>query len=182
VPVEAVPGASAVLAALAMSGVPASQFTFLGFPPVKQGARRRWCEEVGSYRHPVVFFEAPHRVRQTLELVAETLGSHRRISVCREITKKHEELIRGTAAEVVQHPSIAAPVGEFTCVIEPSSLEELHEEVGEERLVAEFDRMTKDGHLERRAAMSQVARQFHVRTRDVFDAVERRKARSELSE
>jgi 16S rRNA (cytidine1402-2'-O)-methyltransferase len=181
-PVEAVPGASAVLAALAMSGVPASQFTFLGFPPVKAGARRRWCEEVGSYHHPVVFFEAPHRIRQTLELVTEVLGGHRRVSVCREITKKHEELIRGTAAEVLQHASISAPMGEFTCVIEPVSLEEAHEEVGEARLVAEFDRMTKDGHLARRAAMSQVARQFHVRTRDVFDAVERRKERSEVPE
>ena len=57
--VEPIPGASAVLAALTMSGVPSSQFTFLGFPPVKQGPRRRWCEEAASYQHPVVFFEAP---------------------------------------------------------------------------------------------------------------------------
>ena len=177
-PVEAVPGASAVLAALAMSGVPASQFTFLGFPPVKQGARRRWCEDVASYRHPVVFFEAPHRIRQTLELVSDVLGAQRQVAVCREITKKHEELIRGSLADVVQHPSIAAPIGEFTCIVEPSSPDEAHEAVEDERLVEEFDRMTKNGHLERRAAMSQVARRFHVRTRDVFDAVERRKARS----
>ena len=93
--VEPVPGASAVLAALTMSGVPASQFSFLGFPPVKQGPRRRWCEEAAAYQHPVVFFEAPHRIRQTLEMLGETAGSSRRLAVCREITKKHEELIHG---------------------------------------------------------------------------------------
>lgn len=177
--VEPVPGASAVLAALTMSGVPSSQFTFLGFPPVKMGPRRRWCEEAAAYRHPVVFFEAPHRIRQTLEVLLESTGPTRRVAVCREITKKHEELIRGPLAEVVAHGAIVDPVGEFTCVIEVPDVADATIQAGETDLVSEFDRITENGTFERRAAMSEVARRFHVRTRDVFDALERRKQSAE---
>lgn len=174
--VEPVPGASAVLAALTMTGIPSSQFTFLGFPPVKQGPRRRWCEEAASYRHPVVFFEAPHRVRQTLEMLRDVAGDARRVAVCREITKKHEELVRGSLADVASHPSITNPVGEFTCILEVPEAAAATAQASEPDLVDEFDRITKNGTFERRAAMSEVARRFHVRTRDVFDALERRKA------
>lgn len=176
VPVEPVPGASAVLAALTMSGIPASQFSFLGFPPVKKGPRRRWCEEAAAYHHPVVFFEAPHRIRQTLEMLAETVGSSRAISVCREITKKHEELIQGPIGDVVTRSSILEPLGEFTCILEPPAHVEAVAQGNEGDLVSEFDRITENGTFERRAAMSEVARRFHVRTRDVFDALERRKS------
>lgn len=176
IPVEPVPGASAVLAALTMSGIPSSEFTFLGFPPVKQGPRRRWCEEAAAYRHPVVFFEAPHRVRQTLELLREVAGDTRGIAVCREITKKHEELIRGSLADLVAHAAIVHPVGEFTCILEIPQPDDRAAQTEESELVSEFDRITKNGTFERRAAMSEVARRFHVRTRDVFDALERRKA------
>lgn len=176
IPVEPVPGASAVLAALTMSGIPSSEFTFLGFPPVKQGPRRRWCEEAAAYRHPVVFFEAPHRVRQTLELLREVAGDTRGIAVCREITKKHEELIRGSLADIVTRSAIVHPVGEFTCILEIPQPDDRAAQTEESDLVSEFDRITKNGTFERRAAMSEVARRFHVRTRDVFDALERRKA------
>jgi 16S rRNA (cytidine1402-2'-O)-methyltransferase len=164
-----------------MSGVPSSQFTFLGFPPVKMGPRRRWCEEAAAYRHPVVFFEAPHRIRQTLEVLLESTGPTRRVAVCREITKKHEELIRGPLAEVVVHGAIVDPVGEFTCVIEVPDVADATIQAGETDLVSEFDRITENGTFERRAAMSEVARRFHVRTRDVFDALERRKQSAEPS-
>lgn len=176
IPVEPVPGASAVLAALTMSGIPSSEFTFLGFPPVKQGPRRRWCEEAAAYRHPVVFFEAPHRVKQTLEFLREIAGDTRQVAVCREITKKHEELIRGSLADIVSHPAIVHPVGEFTCILEIPQPDERVAQTEESDLVSEFDRITENGTFERRAAMSEVARRFHVRTRDVFDALERRKA------
>jgi 16S rRNA (cytidine1402-2'-O)-methyltransferase len=174
--VEPVPGASAVLAALTMSGVPSSQFTFLGFPPVKIGPRRRWCEEAASYHHPVVFFEAPHRIRQTLEMIKEAAGGGRKVAVCREITKRHEELIRAPLSEIGAHPSIAEPVGEFTCILEAAETGTGETQAIEADLVSEFDRITKNGTFERRAAMSEVARRFHVRTRDVFDALERRKS------
>jgi 16S rRNA (cytidine1402-2'-O)-methyltransferase len=174
--VEPIPGASAVLAALTMSGVPASQFTFLGFPPVKQGPRRRWCEEAASYQHAVVFFEAPHRIRQTLEMLKDVAGGDRRVAICREITKRHEELIRAPLSDVARHPSIADPMGEFTCILEVAVTKDGGIPAGEAELVSEFDRITENGAYERRAAMSEVARRFHVRTRDVFDALERRKS------
>jgi 16S rRNA (cytidine1402-2'-O)-methyltransferase len=182
IPVEPIPGASAVLAALTMSGIPASQFSFLGFPPVKQGPRRRWCEDAAAYRHPVVFFEAPHRIAQTLALLGEVAGDSRRVAVCREITKKHEELVRGTLAEVVVHPSVTAPMGEFTCILEAPEPDAPGVPADDTVLLAEFDRMTESGEVERRAAMSAIARRFHVRTRDVFDAVERRKAAAGTAE
>ena len=174
--VEPIPGASAVLAALTMSGVPASQFTFLGVPPVKQGPRRRWCEEAASYHHPVVLFEGPHPIRQPLALLKDGAGGSRKGAGCREITKRHEELIRSSLAEVGTHPSIVEPVGEYTCIQEEDEARTDGIPAEEVDLVSEFDRITESGVLERRAAMSEVARRFHVRTRDVFDALERRKA------
>lgn len=176
IPVEPVPGASAVLAALTMSGVPSSQFTFLGFPPVKPGPRRRWAEDAAAYRHPVVFFEAPHRIRQTLALLAEVAGAARRVAVCREITKKHEELVRGTLVDVQSANAVVDPVGEFTCILEAADPTVAAQSADDLALLAEFERITESGTLARRAAMSEVARRFNVRTRDVFDALERQKA------
>lgn len=176
IPVEPVPGASAVLAALAMSGVPSSQFTFLGFPPVKAGPRRRWAEDAAAYRHPVVFFEAPHRIGSTLELLAAIAGPERPAAICREITKKHEELIRGPLGRLSEHPSVASPVGEFTCILESPPDEASAFTADESAVLLEFDRITENQQLGRRAAMSEVARRFKLRTRDVFDALERRKA------
>jgi 16S rRNA (cytidine1402-2'-O)-methyltransferase len=124
----------------------------------------------------VVFFEAPHRIRQTLEMLQEAAGDARRVAVCREITKRHEELLRGTLSEVITHPSITEPVGEFTCVLEVPAVADEVVQTGDSGLLEEFDRITENGTFERRAAMSEVARRLHVRTRDVFDALERRKA------
>jgi hypothetical protein len=84
--------------------------------------------------------------------------------------------VRGTLAEVVEHPSIREPLGEFTCILEIPEVSVTVAQAGESDLVSEFDRITNSGSFERRAAMSEVARRFHVRTRDVFDALERRKS------
>jgi 16S rRNA (cytidine1402-2'-O)-methyltransferase len=176
IPVEPVPGASAVLAALTMSGVPASQFTFLGFPPVKSGPRRRWAEDAAAYRHPVVFFEAPHRIAATLQLLADVAGPERPVAICREITKKHEELIRAPLGEAQSHPSLASPMGEFTCILEAPPPSLTAATTGDDAYLEEFERITENSDIGRRAAMSEVARRFNVRTRDVFDALERQKA------
>lgn len=179
--VEPVPGASAVLAALTMSGVPSSQFTFLGFPPVKSGPRRRWAEDAASYRHPVVFFEAPHRIGATLALLSEVAGPQRPAAICREITKKHEELIRGPLEALLSHPSLTTPMGEFTCILEAPG-DSTPPAADQEAVLLEFDRITENQQLGRRAAMSEVARRFKVRTRDVFDALERRKIAAGVAE
>ena len=100
VTVTAVPGPSAVLTALAVSGLPTDRFTFEGFLPRKQGDRRRVLTALVDERRTMVFFESPHRLAESLSDVAAVLGDDRRVAVCRELTKLYEEVRRGTAAEV----------------------------------------------------------------------------------
>ena len=114
IPVVALPGASAVTTALAASGLPASQFLFLGFLPRKQGERRDLLQALTREPRTLVAFEAPHRLRRTLQDILTVLGD-RHIAVCRELTKLHEEVFRGPVREAVEH--FTEPRGEFTLVI-----------------------------------------------------------------
>jgi 16S rRNA (cytidine1402-2'-O)-methyltransferase len=97
--VESVPGPSAVVAALQVSGLPSDAFTFVGFLPVKPGARRRRLEELKERRETVIAFESPHRIEACLEDL-ETVWGERPIALARELTKAFEEVLRGTAREV----------------------------------------------------------------------------------
>jgi 16S rRNA (cytidine1402-2'-O)-methyltransferase len=97
-----IPGASAVLSALSVSGFPSSEFVFLGFLPHKKG-RETLFKEIASSKRTVVFYESPHRMEKTLASLAEHLEPERRLQVSREITKIHEEHVRGTLLEVVEH-------------------------------------------------------------------------------
>ena len=115
VPVVAVPGPSAVTAALVVSGLPADRFLFLGFLPRKAGERRSALQALAREQHTLVAFEAPHRLRQTLVDLLAALGD-RRIAVCRELTKLHEEVFRGSVQEALAH--FTEPRGEFTLVVE----------------------------------------------------------------
>ena len=114
-PVDVLPGASAVSAALAVSGLPSHQFTFVGFPPRKAGERKRFLQSLSGEPRTLVLFEAPHRLRATLREAVDVFGP-RRIAVCRELTKLHQEVFRGTIDEAAAH--FAEPRGEFTLVIE----------------------------------------------------------------
>lgn len=110
-----IPGPSAITAALAAAGFPGEGFTFGGFVPRKPGERRRLFAALPQ--HPVVLFESPHRVRKTLQQLADELP-HARVAVCRELTKLHEQVLRGTATEVLGE--LPDPVrGEVTLVIAP---------------------------------------------------------------
>ena len=113
--VSPVPGPSALTAALAVSGMPATLVTFVGFLPRKRGERRRLLSELADRPDTVIAFEAPHRIQNSLEDAALTLGGDRRIVVCRELTKLHEEVFRGTLREALAH--FVTPRGEFTLVI-----------------------------------------------------------------
>ena len=119
VPVVSVPGPSAVTAALGVSGFPADRFTFLGFLPRRQRDRRALLQSVARQERTVVALEAPHRLRASLADIAATLGD-RRLVVCREMTKLHEEVFRGTATDALEH--FAAPRGEITLVMEGAPL------------------------------------------------------------
>ena len=113
-----IPGPSAAITALAVSGLPTDQFVYLGFLPRNTGGRRRLLKSVTDEPRTMVAFEAPHRIKETLSDVLEILGD-RRTAVCRELTKLHEEVFRGKLSQAVEHFTL--PRGEFTLVIEGKS-------------------------------------------------------------
>lgn len=118
IPVEALPGPSAILAALVVSGLPPYPFTFLGFPPPKQGKRRRFFETHAELAHTVVFFESPQRAAASLADAAAVFGPDRDAALARELTKLHEEVLRGSlaelAAQIVERGKLR---GEVTVVV-----------------------------------------------------------------
>jgi 16S rRNA (cytidine1402-2'-O)-methyltransferase len=126
--VTAIPGPSVVPAALAVSGLPSSQFVFLGFLPRKKGERLRLLESVAKEERTLVAFEAPHRVLSALAAIEEALGD-RAIAVCRELTKIHEEVFRGTVGQALAH--FSQPRGEFTLVIAGCGKEPLSDRIAE---------------------------------------------------
>jgi 16S rRNA (cytidine1402-2'-O)-methyltransferase len=113
--VVVIPGASAVITALVASGLPADQFIYTGFLPRTQKARRQFLQNLVDEQRTIVAFEAPHRLLKSLQDVILVLGD-RDIAVCREMTKKYEEIFRGSVSESIQH--FSQPRGEFTLVIE----------------------------------------------------------------
>lgn len=129
--VEAAPGAAAPLVALVLSGFAPQSFTYAGFPPRKKSELVVWLAGWRAVveKHPLIFFEAPHRLVATLETVLETLGD-RPVAVCRELTKLHQEIRREKLSESLAHFQATDPRGEFTIVLAPSgeSLGGLEEE------------------------------------------------------
>jgi len=115
--VEVVPGPSAVLAALVVSGLPTDRFCFEGFPPRRVGARDRRLAELAAEPRTMVFFEAPHRALATLAAMAAAFGADRPCAVVRELTKVHEEVLRGSLAEVAERLEANGPRGELTLVV-----------------------------------------------------------------
>jgi len=115
VSVVPIPGASAVVTALAVSGLPTDQFLYVGFFPRRKGQRQRILSSITEERRTIVAFETPHRLSEALGDI-ETILGNRRISVCRELTKVHEEIFRGRVSQAREH--FIEPRGEFTLVVE----------------------------------------------------------------
>ena len=166
--VVSVPGPSAVTAALAVSGFPADAFHFLGFLPRTAKARRAALAEAVSLRATLVLFEAPHRLLATLADIAEALGD-RRTAACREMTKVHEEVFRGTVREAIAY--FDAPRGEFTLVIEGAGEPPPEAPVPSER-IAEAMAAARASGLSRRDASAQVSRELGVPRRAAYAAWE----------
>lgn len=114
--VTALPGATAFVPALVSSGLPCDRFTFEGFLPQKKGRKTR-LESLRDEKRTMVFYESPYRLVKTLEQFGEVFGEDRQVSVCREISKVHEESVRGTLAEVVAHFKQTPPKGEIVIVV-----------------------------------------------------------------
>ena len=116
VDVECLPGATAFVPALVNSGLPSDKFCFEGFLPPKKGRQTR-LKELSTETRTVIFYESPYRLVKTLTQLSENMGSDRRVSVSREISKLHEETVRGTLAEVISHFSMNEPKGEIVIVL-----------------------------------------------------------------
>lgn len=166
--VTAVPGPSAVLTALALSGLPVDRFCFEGFPPRKAGERARVLAANAAEPRTMVYFEAPHRLADTLAAMAEAFGADRPAAVCRELTKTYEEIKRGTLGDLAQwaEPGVR---GEITVVVagaEPKAAAD----ASPEELAAMVARREAAGE-HRKAAIAAVAAETGLPKREVFDAV-----------
>ncbi|MCU1232110.1 MAG: Uroporphyrin-III C/tetrapyrrole (Corrin/Porphyrin) methyltransferase [Candidatus Solibacter sp.] len=162
--VQPVPGASASLTALAASGLPTDSFHFGGFLPPKTGQRAKLLEALADEHATLIFYEAPHRILETLEAIETALGP-RPVVVAREITKIHEEFLRGTAAEI--HAKLAARDsvrGEITLLIGKA----LEPPPDDTPMVEAVDALIRDG-VPRMDAIKQVARRRGLSKREVYD-------------
>ena len=172
--VEPIPGPSAALAALAASGLPTETFLFLGFPPVRSKDRLEWFAAVRSAARTVVFFEAPHRIRGTLEQLLAIVGDCQ-VAIGRELTKAHEELVRGPISQVLH--GLATTRGEFTVVADVGHMPHQNqpEPVADREMANEFGVMTNNRKMSRRQAIATIARRYGRAPNDVYAAIERTK-------
>ena len=174
IPVDPVPGVSAVLTAAVGSGFALAPLTILGFAPPRSNDRKRFLQMVSGIDHTVVLFEAPTRIQAFLEDAAIALGQ-RPIVLGRELTKLHQEFLRGHAAELI--PMLAAPKGEFTVVVGPSvPAPQDNEPASDADVAAIFGDMSKSVPGGRRAVVAAVAKKLGMSSRHVYTAIERHKA------
>jgi 16S rRNA (cytidine1402-2'-O)-methyltransferase len=166
VPVVPVPGASAFLAALVASGLPAASFLFSGFLPAKRGERRTLLETVKSSPRTQVFYEAPHRIVEALEDVVEVLGGARHVVVAREVTKIHEEFLRGRANEVLETLKARDTVkGEITLLIGKAEEGEARVETGalaRPSVRQRVEQIMGEEQIDEKAALKKVAKERGV--------------------
>jgi 16S rRNA (cytidine1402-2'-O)-methyltransferase len=164
--VRVVPGPSAVTAALAVSGLPSDRFVFEGFLPRKAGDRRERIRSLADEQRTIVVFESPLRIETLLHEVLEEVGD-RRVAVARELTKLHEEVVRGRTSEVLGRLGGSEPKGEVVVVIEGRVA---GDEVALAELVAEARRLVDDG-MRKREAASSVARRHDASANTIYEAL-----------
>jgi len=170
--IDPIPGASAPLVALIASGFEMVPFTVFGFAPNRANARQSWLEEISQTPHTFSFFEAPHRIQATLRQAGPVFGE-RPIMAARELTKLHQELLRGNASELAEQ--VSDPRGEFTIVVCPAAkhLDSGEIRLSDEDVAREFWLITEIGGGSRRQAVTELARKSGRSARDVYSAIER---------
>lgn len=164
-PVTSVPGASAAVTALAVSGLPSDRWAFEGFLPRKPGERRRLLAQLAPERRTLVFYESPHRVGDALADMVAACGADRPAVVARELTKLHEEVLRGTLGELAQAAADGLR-GEICIVLGPAAAQEAP---APEAVAGEVARLTADG-VRAKDAAARVAAAHGLRTREVYEA------------
>jgi 16S rRNA (cytidine1402-2'-O)-methyltransferase len=172
--IEPVPGPSAVVTALAASGFATHPFTFLGFPPTRSKDRKEWLAKLAGASSTVVFFESPHRIRRTLVEVQAQCGDCEAL-LCRELTKIHEELVRGPISFLLETPSLEK--GELTIVLNIGQKPENARPVesSDQQIALELGYITNELQISRRKAIQRLAKKHSRKPNDIYVAIERAK-------
>ncbi len=170
VPVVPIPGASALVAALAASGLPTDSFQFLGFLPARSGERRTLLESVRDAQQTTVVYEAPHRIAETMKDIVELLGAERPVVLARELTKMHEEFIRGSAAEVLQRVQQHELKGEMTLLIGKGAL---HEKGFAKNVAQRVDEIMREQQIDENAALKALAKEQGISKSEAYRELQR---------
>jgi 16S rRNA (cytidine1402-2'-O)-methyltransferase len=169
-----IPGASALLSALMVAGFAVNAFVFAGFVPARSNDRKKWLSSFADEKRAVVLFETPHRIKKTLEDIADIFGE-RPITIARELTKLHEDIQRTTTKHARELQ--IAEKGEFTLVLGPIFPTVAPVEVIDEKEIADyFYHLTESEGFQRRAALTRTARNFGLTTKQLYSTLERLKA------
>jgi 16S rRNA (cytidine1402-2'-O)-methyltransferase len=175
VPVVPVPGATAFLAALVASGLPTDSFRFSGFLPPKRGKRREVLENILGSPRTQVFYEAPHRLLETMEDIVQVLGLNRQVVIAREVTKLHEEFLRGRAGELLERLRERGEIkGEITLLIGKSedSIQSAAAKVG---VRSRLKQIMSDEQVDEKAALKKVAKELGVSKSEAYRELQRSK-------
>ena len=168
IPTVPVPGASAVVVALAASGLPTEEFLFLGFLPSREGQRRRALAAIADQPRTLVCYEAPHRLLETLTDALEVLGNRPAV-IAREVTKLHEEFLRGRLEELISRLARKPPRGEITLLIGPAEMEAGRRAAPEEVSIGErVAELMREQNLDRKAALKLAARERGLARREAY--------------
>lgn len=174
IPVISLPGAAACITALTMSGLPTRRFAFEAFLPKDKKEHQAVLEELKTETRTIIIYEAPHHLVRTLQELHDTLGGERRLTICRELTKRHEEKLQMTLADSLSYYEVNEPRGEYVLIIAGRSREEMkkEEQAGWEALSLEEHMAHYESQgIDRKEAMKRVAKDRGVSKRDIYQAL-----------
>lgn len=174
IPVTSLPGAAACITALTMSGLPTRRFAFEAFLPNDKKEHQAVLEELKTETRTIIIYEAPHHLVRTLQELSDTLGGDRRLTICRELTKRHEEKLQMTLADSLSYYEVNEPRGEYVLIIAGRSREEMkkEEQAGWEALSLEEHMAHYESQgIDRKEAMKRVAKDRGVSKRDIYQAL-----------
>jgi len=166
--VIALPGPVAAITGLVLSGLSTQRFCFEGFIPRVKGEKRAFFKKLANEERTLIFYEAPHRFLGTLEIMGEVFGDQRQMAACRELTKKFEEVVRGTISDVLKHFNQKNIKGEFTIVV--AGAEPIKEEKGMDWALAKVAELQSQG-LTAKEAVKQAAQEADISKRELYDQV-----------
>lgn len=174
IPVTSLPGAAACITALTMSGLPTRRFAFEAFLPKDKKEHQAVLEELKTETRTIIIYEAPHHLVRTLQELHDTLGGDRRLTICRELTKRHEEKLQMTLADSLSYYEVNEPRGEYVLIIAGRSRKEMkkEEQAGWEALSLEEHMAHYESQgIDRKEAMKRVAKDRGVSKRDIYQAL-----------